>query len=124
MASFNFGFGAELTFGQSMATVIYAYLPAIFKGLIAILVVSIGAGENFTFQNPAASNLGPLVDPSSPFLHSIAASLDVFTIWVLVLMGIGFSCVGGFKRSRAMSVVFGWWALVVLVSAGFAALFS
>src|SRR5208283_5237618 len=70
MATFNFGFGAEVKFIQAMAISMYAFLPSIIKSLIAIGVVGMGAAEGFTFQNPVASNLGALVDPnSSHFLY-------------------------------------------------------
>ena len=81
-------------------------------------------GEGFTFEHQLASNLGPLFDPSSPFLYSVASSLDLFNLWTLILTGIGYSCVSKVKRGTCMAVVFGWWAVVVLVGAGFAALFA
>lgn len=124
MATFNFGLGAEATFNQSLAVCMYASLPGILKALIAMLVIAIGGGEAFTFQNPVASNLGGLVDPSSHFLYSVAVSLDIITIWTLVLTGIGFSCITKVKRGTALGVVFGWWALVVLAGAGIGAAFS
>jgi hypothetical protein len=124
LGTFNFGFGARLTFNQCMAISMYASLPGIIKALIAILAISVGGGEAFTFQNPVASNLGALVDPSSHFLYSIATSLDVFAIWAIVLTGLGYACVTKLKRGTCMAVVFGWWAVVVLVGAGFAALFA
>jgi len=124
LGSFNFGLGAELGFNQCLAVVIYASLPGIVKALIAILVIAMGAGEAFTFQNPIASNLSPLIDPSSHFLYSVATSVDVFTIWTLVLTGIGFSCLTKVKRGTCMGVVFGWWLLVVFVGAGISAAFS
>jgi hypothetical protein len=67
MATFNFGFGTELTFNQCLAVSMYASLPGILKALIAMLVVGMGGGENFTFQNPVASNLGALVDSQLSF---------------------------------------------------------
>jgi len=124
LGTFNLGFGAHLSFGQCMAISLYASLPGIIKALIAILAISVGGGEGFTFQNPVASNLGALVDPSSHFLYSIATSLDVFTIWVIVLTGLGYACVTKLKRGTCMAVVFGWWAVVVLGGAGLGALFA
>jgi len=124
LGSFNFGFGAELTFSQCLAVCMYASLPGILKVLIAILAIAVGGGEAFTFQNPVASNLSGLVDPSSHFLYSIASSIDVFTIWTLALSGIGFSCLTKLKRGSCMAVVFGWWLVAVLVGAGIGAAFS
>jgi len=125
MATFNFGFGAEVKFKQAMAISMYAFLPSIIKSLIATAVVGAGAAEGFTFQNPVASNLGGLVDPnSSHFLYSVLSSIDAFNIWILILTGIGYSCVTKVKRGTCMAVVFGWWAVVTLVGAGIAALFA
>ena len=125
MASFNFGFGAEVKFKQAMAVSMYAFLPTILKSLIAIAVVGLGAAESFTFQNPVASNLGGLADPtSSHFLYSVLTSIDAFTIWTLILTGIGYSCVTRVKRGTCMAVVFGWWAVVTLVGAAVGSLFA
>jgi len=124
LATFNFGFGAELKFKQCLAVTLYSWLPGILKALIAILAVSIGGAEGFTFQNPVASNLSALVDPSSHFLYAVATSLDLFTIWTLVLAGIGYSCLTKVKLGTCMAVVFGWWAVVVLGGAGIGAVFA
>ncbi len=124
LGTFNFGFGAELGFNQSLAVCVYASLPGIIKALIAILVVGIGGAEGFTFQNPVASNLSGLVDPSSHFLHGLAMNLDLFMIWTLVLSGIGFSCLTKVKRSTSMAVVFGWWVIFALGASGIGAAFS
>ena len=124
LGTFNFGFGQRLTFNQCMAISMYASLPGIIKALIAILAISVGGGEAFTFQNPIASNLSALVDPSSHFLYSIATSLDVFTIWAIALTGLGYGCVTKLKRGTCMAVAFGWWAVVVLGGAGLAAAFA
>ena len=124
MGTFNLGLGAALTFHQCMAISMYAFLPGILKALIAILAISLGGGEGFTFQNPVASNLGALVDPSSHFLYSVASSIDVFNIWILVLTGLGYSCLTRVKRGTCMAVVFGWWAVVTLIGAGISAAFA
>jgi Yip1 domain len=124
LGTFNFAFGAQLTFAQSFAISMYAFLPGTIKTLLAIAIVLAGAGAGFTFQEPIASNLGGLVDPSSPFLHSIASSVDVFTIWILILTAIGYSCLTKGKRGTCYGVVFGWWVANTLLWAAVAALLS
>jgi len=126
LGSFKPGAGADLTFKTSLAVVMYGSLPLLIKSLFAI--VSLLAGMNtdsFTFQNPVATNPGYRLNPAdSPFLYSLATSLDIFMIWTLILTAIGMSCVGKIKRSTALAVVFGWYVVFMLVSAGFGALFS
>lgn len=124
MATFNFGFGAEVRFAQAFAISMYAFLPGTIKGLLAIVIVLATGGENFTFQNPVASNLGPLVDPSHAFLYSLASSIDAFNIWILMLTAIGYSCVTRVKRGTCYGVVFGWWVFNTLLWSAIAGLFS
>lgn len=124
LGTFNFGLGTELKFNQCMAVCMYASLPSVLKAALSLLVIFLGAADAFTFQNPIASNLSPLVSPNSHFLYNVAVSLDVFTIWTLVLSGIGFSCLTKVKRGTSMAVVFGWWAAFVLATSGVSAAFS
>jgi len=126
LATFKFGAGAEITFTTALAVVNYAFLPKVVHALLGIVSLLAGADpEGFNFQNPVASNLGHLVSPaSSPGLYALLSSLDIFSIWVCLLLGIGFSAVSKLKRSTAMGVVFGWYALVTLVGVGVAAAFS
>ncbi len=124
LGTFNFGFGAELTFNQCIAVCVFTSLPVIVKDLLAILALLIGSGEGFIFQNPVASNLSGLVDPSSHFLYSIAAQTDLFVIWTLVLAGVAFSCLTRIKRGACLMVVFGWWVVWMLGLASLSAAFS
>ena len=124
LATFNFGFGAELRFNQCIAVCMYTSLPAIIKAFLAILVILLGATGNFTFQNPIASNLSGLVDPSSHFLYTLLISVDVFTIWTLLLAGIAFSCLTKVSRGTCWAVVYGWWLVFILSMSGLAAAFS
>jgi hypothetical protein len=122
--TFKLGAGADLTFKATFAVVMYAGLV---MGLRSILViVSLFAGFNpdsFTLQNPAATNPGFFLDPTtSPFVYSLATSLDIFMIWTLILTAIGLSCVSRkLKRSTAMIGVFAWYAILSLASAALAA---
>ncbi len=125
LATFKFGLGAELKFSQAYAISMYAWLPGCIKALLVILTIMISGGENFTFQNQLASNLGAFLDPkSSHFLYSVASSIDVFSIWILVLTGIGYQCVTRLKRGTCMAVVFGWWAVITLAGAAIGSLFA
>ncbi|MGH9492502.1 MAG: YIP1 family protein [Terriglobales bacterium] len=126
MATFNFGAGAEIPFKQALAVVIYANLPGIVKAGLAMVSLLAGADpEGFTFQNPVATNLGYFVDPvASRVLSSLASAVDIITIWVLVLAGMGFARISKLKTATTLSVVFGWYILLTLIGAGFSALFA
>jgi hypothetical protein len=124
LGTFNFGLGAELTFNQCIAVTMFASLPGIIKALLAIVVILLGATGNFTFQNPIASNLSGLVDPTSHFLYTLLLSIDVFTIWTLALAGIAFSCLTKVSRATCLAVVFGWWLVFILSTSALGAAFS
>ncbi len=125
MATFNFGAGAEIKYSRALAVVIYANLPAILRSLLAMVVMHLPQFDpsGFILQNPVATNLGVFVNPAEHLvLYTLMSSIDLFGIWVLVLTAIGFACISKVKQSTSMAIVFGWWALFVLLGAGRAAL--
>jgi hypothetical protein len=126
LATLKFGASADVKFKTLFALYIYASVPALLKGLLAILSLLAGvSGDAFNLQNPAATNPGYFIDPSaSPVLYSLLARLDIFTIWTLVLTAIGITCISKVKRGTAFAVVFGWFGVVVLIGVGFAAAFA
>jgi hypothetical protein len=83
-------------------------------------------------MNPAgnvASNLGALglIDEKAhAFLHSILSSIDVFSLWTISLLSIGFAGVSERKLTtqKAAGAVIALWAVYVLGKAGIATLFS
>ena len=127
LGTINFGFGGRAKFGSLFAVWMYAMLPSCIKTLLGIVVLYAGtAPESFNIKNFAPTNLGAFMNPldTNPFLYSFASSIDVITIWSLVLVGIGTALVAGVKRSSGYIAAFGWWAVVVLVGAGLAAAFN
>jgi len=121
----NFVFGGKATFGSIFAVWMYAGLPSIVKTLLGTLVIYAGAApESFNIKNFAPTNLGAFMNPleTNKALYSLATSLDLVTIWTLVVMGIGVAIVAGVKRSSGYTAVFGWWAITILVSVGWAAI--
>jgi hypothetical protein len=120
----NFGFGGRAKYGSIFAVGYYAWLPASIKAILGAVVIYAGmAPESFNIKNFAPTNLGAFLDPveTNKALYSLATSLDVLTIWTLVLMGMGIATVAGVKRSSGYIAVFGWWAIFVLIGVGWAA---
>lgn len=126
LATLRFGFSAEVKFKTLFALVVYAGLPGLLKALLAIVSILAGvAGDDFTFQNPVATNPGYFLDPSTnPVLYSLLTSFDVFVIWTLVLGAIGLTCITKVKSGAAFAIVFGWYAVLVLIGVGAAAAFA
>ena len=123
----NFAFGGRATFGGIFTVWMYASLPSIVTSLLAMITILAGmAPESFNIKNPAPTNIGAFLDPleANKALYSLASSLDFVVIWSLVLLGMGAATVAGLKRGSGYIAVFGWWAVVILVGAGIAAVFG
>jgi Yip1 domain len=124
-ATLKFGASAEMKFSAMFALVVYSRLPEVLRALLTILSLLAGVSSDaFNIENPVATNPGYFIDLNgSAVLRALLTPLDVLTIWSLVLVAIGIPCISNVKRGTAFAVVFGWFALVVLVRAGLAAAF-
>jgi hypothetical protein len=123
----NFVFGGKATFGAVFAVWFFAALPSIFKTLLGIVVIFISnTPETFNIKNFAPTNVAAFlpVMETNKAVYSLCSSLDIVTIWTLFLMGMGIAIVAGVKRSSGYIAVFGWWAIIVLISVGWAAAFG
>jgi hypothetical protein len=85
-----------------------------------------GTPETFNIKNFAPTNVAAFlpVMETNKAVYSLASSLDIVTIWSLILMGMGIAIVAGVKRSSGYIAVFGWWAIIVLIGVGWAAAFG
>jgi len=50
------------------------------------------------------------------FVHNLLASMNIFTIWQVALVGLGISAVSGKKSGAGMALAFGAWGVWVLIS--------
>ncbi len=119
-------FGAKANFKTVFSVTCYAYLPAVLGHLITIPVMIFGDPETFNIQTPMPSNPGFFLDPqtASKALYAFASSVDIFTIWLLIVLSIGLSAASAYKvKTRSVFLIyFGIWALYVLGIVGWAAL--
>ena len=124
-ASFNFGLGAKTTFGQMFAVCMYASLPKLLIGLLAILTLMFGnSADSYNLRNPVGTNPAYFMPDAGPVLKAALAFFDVIGIWQLVLLIIGMAIVAKVSTGKAAAVVVGWWVLGLLLSVGIAALTS
>ena len=124
LGTFRFGAGAEISYKTSLAIVAYGALPFAVSALLGILSLSAGVNpESFNLNNPVASNPAYFMDLSSnKFFYTLATALDVFTIWCIVLMAMGFARNTKLRLATTLSVIAGWYLVWKLLSAGLALL--
>lgn len=131
MGTFNLGMGQSVPYKVSLAIVAYAGLPGIIGSILGSISIIAGGmsgsldREAFDIRNPVATNLAYFMDPrGNKFAYGMASALDVFVIWGIVLMGIGFACNCKVKKGTAIGTVAGWYILYKLLGATLGALFS
>ena len=127
MATFNFGLGTEVTFGQSLAIVLYSGLVRLLTTVLATISLLAGSNlEGFNFSNPVGTNPAFYMSfaDTPRWLYSLLSWFDVSTLWMFIVMGIGFATVGRKKPSTGVAVMIGWFVVLVAISTGWAALTS
>jgi len=116
---------APTRLSQVYAVLCYAGVTGIIFIVLAIAVMFLKNPDDFDIQNPLAFNLGALLDPNSgsKFVYTLATSMDLFSIWKIVLIAIGLKATGGRSLSFtgalfAVLIPWGIWVLCAAALAG------
>ena len=122
---FNFILGGSGTYPGMFAVMIFSFLPGVLRSLLVAAVMLFGDTENFNLSDPIGTNPGFFLGAdASHFLKSLLGSLDVFSIWTLVLMAIGGAIVARVKVKSGVVMVFAVWLIYVLGKAAVVAAMS
>jgi len=129
MAIFNFILGAEVSFARGLGVVFYASLPGVIRAIL--LIISLLASSDpstIDLANPMPTNPGFFLDPQgNKVLYSLASALDIFTIWYVVLVGLGFAAASMNRKpskGTGIATVFVCYGIIVLIGLGFKVAFS
>lgn len=115
--------GAKLKYPQAFSITCYSFLPSGIAQILALVVLLLKDPADFDLQNPLPLNAGAFLDRASVggFLHSIASSLDLFSIWVILLMALGFATAARrMSYGKALSLVLLPWGVYVLLKSALA----
>lgn len=120
------GFGIDLRFRGAFGVTAYANLPSFLAGLLGLAVIGFGDPAQLVPTNITPANLGFFIAPGSvsPALYTLATSLNIFTFWCMVLLGIGFSALVA-RKVRARTIFIGFlafWVVWTLLRVGAAAI--
>jgi hypothetical protein len=126
LLAYNVIGGAGARFSTSMGIVSHAYFPWILYSLLFIFILFLKAPGTVDLDNPIATNLGAFLPESTPkALMSLGKSIDIFSIWTLFLISIGFTAVNPKKlQGKALGIALSVWAVYVACKAGLAWIFS
>ncbi|HUP61873.1 MAG TPA: Yip1 family protein [Thermoanaerobaculia bacterium] len=115
--------GGEGTFKQAFSITLYSWIPiAIFRIIRAIVVAARGTVDVMDLGTVVKSNPAFLLDfREQPIPFALLGALDVFSIWTLVLLIIGFAAMSKFSKGKSAAIVIAFWIVLVLIGAGLAA---
>lgn len=127
MAAYNLFAGAGVNFKTSVAIVSHAFVPTLISSILFVIILFLKPIGDFDLENPVASNLAALFPADAPkWLQAFGRNIDVFLIWVLALLAIGFACTNPrkLKGSKPWAIAFGLFIAWIVVRVGLAFAFS
>jgi hypothetical protein len=108
---------ASVAFAAAMMIATYSQFPRIAEMILNALQGLLLSPEAITGRYSVQIGPARFLDPASnPFLLTLLGGLDLFTIWVTVLLAIGLSVVARVPRSQAAIAAFGVWLIGLLPS--------
>jgi hypothetical protein len=111
-------FGGEGDFKQAFSVTCYASMPTIIKSVVTLIIIVAKGGiiPAQALQTIVRSNLGFLVDyKTNPMAFALLSSFDIFSVWFLALLIIGFSYVARVSKVKAAVTIISLWILVLLL---------
>ncbi|MBV8514648.1 MAG: YIP1 family protein, partial [Acidobacteria bacterium] len=125
MGAFNLFSGAGVRFGQSFAITTHAFLPNAIVSILAIIILPLKSYGDVDPEGIVATSLKSYLPDTAPKpLLALGGSLELFWIWCLVLIAIGFAAASPrkVKPGTAFGIVFGMWAVWILAKVAWAAI--
>lgn len=120
--------GSEIDFGRSFAVTVHAMLPWLVHALLSLpLLLRLETVSPEVMQGGGVlmSNLATLApEEASPVLVTLLSSLDLFTVWTLILLIIGYRVVARVSTVTAATVSLTLWLLYLAIKLGATAVFS
>jgi hypothetical protein len=109
-------FGGAGTFSQAFSVTLYAWVPNIIQGCIALILILVKPAVSAEgLRTLVRSNLGFLADfKTNPMAFALLSSLDIFTIWTVILLIIGFAIISRTSKGKAAGIVISLWIITVL----------
>ena len=96
-------FDAKQTLGDAIMVASFAYVPKIVESIVNGVQGLLLDPANLTSHYQLTLGVGRFLDPdtSSPMMLAILGRVDLFTLWVTLLIAIGLSVTGKIPRSKA-----------------------
>ncbi len=126
-ATFNGLAGAGVGFTASLGILSYALLPVTIRDLLGIPILYLKDPSTIDPENFVASNLGAVLGSDAPLWQvALASSMDLFTLWSVFLVAVGFSVANPKKVSfrKALGIAFAVYVVFTMIGVGIAVVAS
>jgi hypothetical protein len=109
------GAGSVATLSGAILVAAFAYFPRLVEGVVSAVLALVTPEQDIRSRYDVSLGLGRFLDPAttSPVALAFLGRIDLFTIWVTVLIAIGIRIVGRIGTAQAAIVA----GLVWLVGA-------
>jgi len=96
-------FDAKQTMNAAIVVAVFSYVPRVVEGIVNRVEGLLIDTSNLNSRYSLTLGLGRFFDPdtASPILLGLVGRIDVFTIWVTVLVAIGLAVTGKISRGKA-----------------------
>ncbi len=125
--SYNLLGGANTDFKTSLGIVSHSFVPSYISSLLFLLVIFLKPVGTVDLQNPVATNVAAFLPDDVPkWLDALCKNLDVFVIWYLLLIAIGFAATNPkkLKGGKSFTIAVTVMAVYLVLRVGIAFIFS
>jgi hypothetical protein len=125
--AYNLFAGANVNYKTSLGIVAHAYVPVMVANLVFIVVLFLKPYGTLDLDNPVATNLAAfLPEDSAKWLLALGKNIDVFLLWTVFLIAIGFAAANPkkLKGGKSYAIAFGMLAVWIVLRVGLAFVFS
>jgi hypothetical protein len=124
---FNLIGGAGASYKSAFGTVCFAHIPLVLHDLLGIPIAMLRDPSAINPQNVVASNIGALLPPSAPtWQAALGTGVDLFAIWCMILVAIGFTALNPRKLTfgKSFALVIAIWVFFAAIGTAVAAAFA
>ena len=118
--------GGAGDFKQAFSATLYAHFPRVVLMIIGTVVVMMKGSVNpmlmQTIVKSSVAGLANIDMMEQPVLFALLGSLEIFQIWTIVLLIIGFAALSKLSKGKTAAIVITLWLVTIVVKVGFAAL--
>lgn len=118
--------GSDIDFRHSLSVAVHGMMPFLLATLLSIPVVmsrselSMEEVQSGGFLHSSLAAFAP--ESAGKVLVALLGSVDIFSIWSIALLAIGYRVVGKVSKAAALGVVIALWAVVVAGKVALAAI--